>query len=650
MRQPGSVDNSASPPTALRAYFMPIAVPQAVYRFRRVVLLLVYACIAAVSFVAAFWLRFEFSISQASVAVLLKSIPVVIGLRTLVHYIFGMGRARWRYAGTHDAVRLALSTATGTACLFVIFPALGFPVPRSVLLIEWGLTTYLTAASWVVYRVTFEKMRFVKTDFPNGGRRTLIIGAGEAGSMLAREMVRMPTGYRAVAFVDDDEAKIGSTIHGLRVFGGTDDVAHIARLVDAHDIVIATPSATPEDLRRIVQACEATDLSFKVLPGIKEVLAGRVSHTQIRDLRIEDLLGRQPISLQLPELREDLGQRSVLITGAAGSIGSELARQVALHGPGLLILFDQSETGLFYLELELREKHPELHMVFRVADICDPVAIERIFHDYSPSRVFHAAAYKHVPMMQTNIRQALRNNVQGTWRVAEAAGRYGADKFVLVSTDKAVEPSSVMGATKRLAEMAILELQRQYSETCYAAVRFGNVLGSAGSVIPVFQQQLRQSKPLTITHPEVTRYFMTISEAVQLILQASVLPEVQGQIAMLEMGEAVRIVDLARNLLRLSGVPFRVGQTVVYTGLRPGEKLHEELSAADEATSATSISKVRVVTPSKLVLADIGECLVEWEQAFAEQRDADVASALNSLFPTLNGRPHARLSEGLAAC
>jgi FlaA1/EpsC-like NDP-sugar epimerase len=304
----------------------------------------------------------------------------------------------------------------------------------------------------------------------------------------------------------------------------------------------------------------------------------------------------------------------------------------------LLVLFDQAETGMFYLEQELRDKFPDLQMVFRVADIVDAVAVERVFHDYSPSRVFHAAAYKHVPMMQTNLRQALRNNVLGTWRVAEAAGRYGSDKFVLVSTDKAVEPTSIMGATKRLAEMVTLELQRRFTDTTYAAVRFGNVLGSAGSVIPIFQEQIRKSKPLTITHPEVTRYFMTISEAVQLILQASLIPEVRGQIAMLEMGEPIRIIDLARNILRLSGIPFKVGKTVVYSGLRPGEKLHEELFSIDETTSATSIPKVRVVAPAKVVVSDIQGFLVTWEECFTEQRDADVAASLTSLFPGLHAK------------
>ncbi len=625
--------------------------PHFMYRYRRAVVLTTYSAITCVSYATAFWLRFEFAIDSRTLRVLAVTMPLLAAVRALCYYVFGMSRARWRYAGTHDAMRLGAATIVGSAIFWLLTRGLGFipTVPRSVMVIEWGLTTYLIVATWIAYRLLFEKLRFVRSVNGNGEHRTLIVGAGEAGSMLAREMGRFPTGYRPVAFVDDDESKIGTTIHGVLVYAATDQIAKVARHVAAQDIVIATPSATPENLRRIVERCEAADLNFKVLPGIAEVIAGQVSPTQIRELRIDDLLGREPITLELPELREDLGGRSVLITGAAGSIGSELARQVALHEPGLLVLYDQAETSLFYLELELREKFPDLQMVFLVADVVDAVAVERTFQEYTPSRVFHAAAYKHVPIMQTNVRQALLNNVLGTWRVAEAAGRYGSDKFVLVSTDKAVEPTSIMGATKRLAEMVVLELQRRHVETTYAAVRFGNVLGSAGSVIPVFQQQLQRGKPLTITHPEVTRYFMTISEAVQLILQASLTPEVDGQIAMLEMGLPVRIVDLARNLLRLSGIPFRVGKSVVYTGLRPGEKLHEELCALDEATSATSIAKVRVVRPAKLYVSDIEGCLATWEQAFAEQRDAYVTASLNSIFPSLHTGPVSpRATESLA--
>jgi FlaA1/EpsC-like NDP-sugar epimerase len=384
----------------------------------------------------------------------------------------------------------------------------------------------------------------------------------------------------------------------------------------------------PPELRRIVEACEATGLKFKVLPGIAEVLAGEVRFNQVRDVRIEDLLGREPVQLTLPELAADLAGCSVLITGAAGSIGSELARQVALHGPTTLVLLDQAETDLFYLDMELRDHHPGLKIVPVVGDVVEAAALERVFEEYRPDRIFHAAAYKHVPMMECNPREAVRNNVIGTWRVAEAAGRHGVEKFVLVSTDKAVRPVSVMGASKRLAELVVLEMQEQYPETTFAAVRFGNVLGSAGSVIPIFKMQIAAGKPLTVTHPEATRYFMTIPEAVQLILQASLLPEVVGSIAMLEMGEPVRIADLARNLLELSDVRDGSGNHIVYTGLRPGERLHEELIAPNEETVPTAHAKVRIVRSNNGSGKPLIAALDGWERALKDGRHGEVLVAV----------------------
>ncbi|MEX2283724.1 MAG: nucleoside-diphosphate sugar epimerase/dehydratase [Gemmatimonadota bacterium] len=606
------------------------------YKFRRIVALTAYGFISAVSYVLAYFLRFELSFPPEAVDYLSGSIAALVLTRLVVDNLFALSTSRWRFAGTHDVLRLGMAAVFGSAVFYLmanVFQWVG-PVPHSVILIECVLTILFTAGLWIAYRTAFEQLRHLRAH--NGSaRRVLLIGAGEAGSLLAREMVRQPTGFRPVGFVDDDRSKWGTMLHGVTVLGGTDSVAAIAKATRADEIIIAMPSAEPADLWRVVDQCEATKLRFKVLPGISDVLRGDVRLTQLRDLSIEDLLGREPINLQLPELTHDLNERSVLITGAAGSIGSELARQVALHNPALLLLFDQSETGLFYLDNELREKHPELHVIAIIGDITDPIAVERAFRTYRPARVYHAAAYKHVGMMQVNIREALRNNALGTWRLGDAAGRYGVDKFVLVSTDKAVRPTSIMGATKRLAEVIILDLQRRYSRTAFAAVRFGNVLGSSGSVIPIFKEQIEAGKPLTVTHPDATRYFMTIPEAVQLILHSSLLPEVNGRIAMLEMGDPVRIVDLARNLLRLSGA-HRNGNQIMFTGLRGGEKLHEELVAPDETTTPTSVSKVRLIAPSDFVIGTLGEVLLEWESLFAANLDQDVVAALLGLFPDLH--------------
>jgi FlaA1/EpsC-like NDP-sugar epimerase len=614
---------------------------------RRVATTFIYCILAVVSYTGAFLLRFDFAVPVQQRASLALSLPVIVLLRLGTSYAFGITTARWRYVCTQDVLRLVASTTTATLLLFGLTWGLRlFPLmPRSVLIIDLFLFTWLTAGTWILYRTGFEQLRVLNG--PAGDpTRVLIVGAGEAGSMLARELTRSSFRQRAVGFVDDDPAKWHSKVHGLNVYGSVRQLPGLARMLDVQEIVIAVPSSTPGQLRRIVECCEATDLSFKVLPGMRDVFEGRVAWNQVRELRIEDLLGREPIALELPELLSDLDGQSVLITGAAGSIGAELARQVALHRPGRLILLDQSETGLFDLSNELREANQELETHFVVGDVADEFAVRALFEEYAPSRVFHAAAYKHVTMMQTNLRQAIRNNVAGTMVVAAAAGSSGSERVVLVSTDKAVSPTSVMGASKRLAEMLLMELQQHYPATSFAAVRFGNVLGSSGSVIPIFRRQIEQGRPLTVTDPEATRYFMTIPEAVQLVLQASLLPEARGQIIMLDMGEPVRVDDLARNLLRIAGRPHRNGTSVVYIGLREGEKLHEELVAPDERTVRTSIEKVQLVLTGASREVSVVSLLARWETAFQTGRAADVAAEFRALFP-LVATPAPRRSEAV---
>jgi FlaA1/EpsC-like NDP-sugar epimerase len=616
---------------------------QVLLRHRQIVALCAYSGITAVSYVLAFLLRYEFQVSDVSWTLVWATLPLLVVLRAAWNWMFRLGATHWRFIGAHDVMRLGLAATGGTASFFVAtwIIALAPRVPRSIIVIEWVVSAYLTAAVWLAYRRIREEIRHHRGSVGrNGGKRILIIGAGDAGALLAREMMRIPTGYRPIGFIDDDTTKHKTTLHGLMVLGGTTSLPAIVAAEQVDEVAIAVPSATPAELRTIVERCEAANIRFKVLPGLAAVLAGNVRVGYLRDLRIEDLLGRQPVRLELPELYDDLRGTSVLITGAAGSIGSELARQVALHDPGVMVLLDQAETPLFYLERELRERHPNTQMVFVVADIVDEAAVERVFHDFAPTRVFHAAAFKHVTMMQINPREAVRNNVLGTYLLADAAGRAGCAKFVLVSTDKAVEPTSVMGATKRLAEIALQEMQRRFESTTFAAVRFGNVLGSNGSVIPIFKQQIEEGRPLTVTHPEVTRYFMTIPEAVHLILQASLLPELRGSIAMLEMGEPVRILDLARNIIRLSGSSYEHGQDVVFTGLRWGEKLHEELVAPDEVTTATRIPKVKIVHPQRVSLSSVRKFVEDLETAYAEGRDNAVVASLASIFPSLNHRGH----------
>ena len=567
------------------------------YARRRPLVLAGYAAIAVVAYLGGFLLRFEFGRFDRWLDAFLLTAPVVALVRLLFARLFHLSTGRWRFVSTGDVLRLLLATSLGTLVLLGVRAlTLGSVIiPLSVLLIEWVLTTQITAVAWIGYRTLFERVRRHRWENGDPRRRVLIVGAGEAGNMLAREIRRYPTGYELVGFVDDEPTKWGDWIQGIEIIGSPDDLPAITRTVSADEVILAVPSAEPEELRRLVAICEGIDLPFKVLPGIREVLDGEVGLGQLRELRIEDLLGRDPIELELPELARDLGGRCVLITGAAGSIGSELARQVALHRPGRLVILDQAENDLFFLDMDLRRDHPELDLVPVVGDIVDEPTVRQVFGTYAPERVFHAAAYKHVPLMECNPEQAIRNNVLGTRIVAEEAGRAGCEKFVLVSTDKAVRPSSIMGATKRMAELVVLALEDEYPETAYGAVRFGNVLGSAGSVIPIFQKQIERGEPLTVTHKDATRFFMTIPEAVQLILQASLLEEFRGHIAMLEMGRPVRIVDLARNMLRLAGRPSSNCEHLVFTGLRPGEKLHEELAAPSEESCPTAIPKVRIV-------------------------------------------------------
>jgi FlaA1/EpsC-like NDP-sugar epimerase len=607
------------------------------YRWRRPLVLAVYATIAVAGYLGGFLLRFEFGAFDTWGHSFLWTAPMVALVRLGFARIFHLATGRWRFVSTTDVLRLLVATSVGTLLLVGVRALLlgVVMIPLSVLLIEWVLTTQLTAVAWIGYRTGFERLRRSRWENGDPRRRVLIIGAGEAGNMLAREIHRYPTGYEVVGFVDDEPMKWGDRIQGVEIIGGTMDLKAIATGTGTEELILAVPSAVPEALRRLVALCESTELPFKVLPGIREVLDGEVGLNQLRELRIEDLLGREPIELELPELARDLKDRCVLITGAAGSIGSELARQVALHRPGRLVVLDQAETDLFYLEMDLRRDHPRLDVVPVVGDVVDVPTIRKVFAEHRPERVFHAAAYKHVPLMELNPEQAIRNNVIGTRVVGEEAGRHGCAKFVLVSTDKAVRPSSVMGATKRLAELVVLGLEDLHPGTAYGAVRFGNVLGSAGSVIPIFQKQIARAEPLTVTHPDVTRYFMTIAEAVQLILQASLLDELKGHVAMLEMGGPVRIVDLAHNMLRLAGIQSANGKHVVFTGLRPGEKLHEELSAPTEESFATAVPKVRIIRGGTERGLPVLGTTERWAAWFAEGKGQRAIVELRGLFEGL---------------
>jgi FlaA1/EpsC-like NDP-sugar epimerase len=543
----------------------------------------------------AYELRFDFGVPAEEAEMFWISLPLLVILRLATYAAAGVFRAYWLHFGLQDLLNLAVAvTLSSLAFVLALFLANLFPgVPRSVLLVDWASAIFFAGGIPFIARSVREGP--VPFATPRG-RRTLIIGAGErAGQVLLEARRAEMCALHAVGLVDLNGTSQGRTIRGVRVIGTVDDLPRLSEKLRAEFAIIALEPGDMAEMRRVVDLCIAGGLEFKTLPSLHELLEGSTGVNQLRNVRIEDLLGRPPVNLDLSPVAADLRNRVVLLTGAAGSIGSELARQIAPFGPARLILLDQAESDLYFVHLELSEAHPSLDLVPVICDITNATRLGQVYAEHRPEYVVHAAAYKHVPLMEANVLEAVRNNVLGTLLVATTAVRYGARKVLVVSTDKAIRPASVMGATKRVAERIVFGLPNLHrSGTDFRAVRFGNVLASKGSVIPLFERQLAAGGPITVTHPLVQRYFMTIPEAAQLVLQAGSLPETAGAIAMLEMGEPVRILDLAEKLIRFSGrVPGR-DVLIAFTGLRPGEKLTEDQVSALEATIPTSSLKIRI--------------------------------------------------------
>ncbi|MEP7227577.1 MAG: nucleoside-diphosphate sugar epimerase/dehydratase [Gemmatimonadales bacterium] len=543
----------------------------------------------------AYELRFDFDTPVEEAQMFWISLPLLVILRLATYSAAGVFRAYWLHFGLQDLLNLALAvTLSSLAFVLALFLSHLFPgVPRSVLLVDWASAIFFAGGIPFIAR----SLREGPVPFATPrGRRTLIIGAGARAEQVLREARRAETcALHPVGLVDLNGAHQGRSIRGVRVVGTVDDLPRVSEKLRAEFAIIALEQGELTEMRRVVDLCIAAGLEFKTLPSLHELLEGSSGVNQLRNVRIEDLLGRPTVNLDLSPVAADMRNRVVLLTGAAGSIGSELARQIAPFGPARLVLLDQAESDLYFVHLELSDAHPSLDLVPVICDITNATRLAQVYAQHSPDYVVHAAAYKHVPLMEANVLEAVRNNVLGTLLVATTAVRYGARKVLVVSTDKAIRPSSVMGATKRLAERIIFGLPNLHrSGTDFRAVRFGNVLASKGSVIPLFERQLAAGGPLTVTHPLVQRYFMTIPEAAQLVLQAGSLPEAAGAIAMLEMGEPVRILDLAEKLIRFSGrMPGR-DVHIAFTGLRPGEKLTEDLISALEATVPTSSQKIRI--------------------------------------------------------
>ncbi len=629
-----------------------------ILRFRRPVIVAVHVVLVVVGYYLAFQLRFDFRLPHEYLPLFWRTLPFLVVLRLLAFAYYGLHRGYWRHVGIEDLLDLGkavtLSSLSFVVALFATGTLAG--MPRSVLALDWVVAIFLSGG------VRFAARWLQEGQVPWGrphGKRTLIVGAGEAAEQLVRQFRHdgRRSAVRIIGLVDDDPAKQRVSLHGARVLGTCRDLGWLTLRHRIELLVIAMPSASGEQIRQIVRRCMSTGIEFKILPPLRDLLKSRVRLGKLRNVQLEDMLGRPPVTLDLSAVERDLSGHVVVVTGAAGSIGAELGRQVARFRPSRLLLLDQAESPLYFLQLELTQAYPDLDIVPIVGDITDEARVEEVFGTYRPEYIFHAAAYKHVPMMESNPAEAVRNNVLGTLLLAQTAARLGAKRFVLISTDKAVNPSSIMGATKRIAERVVLGLPAlRATPTDFRVVRFGNVLGSNGSVVPLFRQQLAAGGPLTVTHPEVTRYFMIIPEAVQLVLKAAALPEAAGRIALLEMGQPIRIADLAENLIRLSGLEPYSDVQIRFVGLRPGEKLHEELTSEVERTVPTSVEKVRVMERNESSGAAIEQGIIGLSAALAfggrERLLAEIAALVPECVGPLRDTIRAAVpadSEALAA-
>lgn len=554
--------------------------------------------------------------------------PIVILLQTLCYWRFGLHRGMWRFASIPDLLRIFQATIMGSGliALALLFFTNAQLIPRSIVPIYALLLIILLGGSRLFVRWSKEHGRlFAK------GKRVLVIGAGQAGEGLVRDLLRyVDKQYFPIAFVDDAPNKRGKEIHGIRVMGKCEDIPELVKNCSIDFIIIALPSATSSRMREIMGYCMQTKLPVRTLPSLKDIANGLVNINSLREVSLEDLLGREPINLEWDKINKKIQNKVLLVTGGGGSIGSELCRQIAKLGPKKLIIIEHSEYNLYALEQEFRQSFPHLNLRSHLCCVTDNVAIKQLMQRYMPDMVFHAAAYKHVPMLEMQIRAAILNNVLGTKIVADAAVAAGVKEFILISTDKAVNPTNIMGATKRIAEIFCQNYNAQ-ARTKFITVRFGNVLGSAGSVVPLFKQQLVSGGPLTVTHPEITRYFMTIPEASELILQASVLGQ-GGEIFVLDMGEPIKITYLAEQIIRLSGRSLNEIK-LVYTGLRPGEKLHEELFHEKETLCQTTHQKILRAEHRNVAWKVLQEASMAIEKACIDYDDSALYRLIISLVP-----------------
>ena len=587
--------------------------------------------VSGVAWMAAFWLRFNFDVPDEYEQLMLQLLPWVLAIHAAVFWVLGLYRGLWRYASLPDLQRIVLSAAVAALAVPAVlaFLRIGLPVPRTVYVLTPLLLGLVMGGNRLAYRA-WREGRLMPIITKPQATPVLVLGAGTAAAGLAKDLAASPQ-WRVVGMLDDDTKKHGAEVAGIKIFAGIEGVGEVAQRLGVSQAVIAMPSATHQQRKRALDLCAQANLQVMTVPALSDIVSGKVSVSALRAVELDDLLGRDPVELDDAGLHAFLDGKIVLVTGAGGSIGSELCRQIARYAPARIVLFDASEFALFSIEQEFRDRFPRTAVVAVIGDAKDERRVGQVFAHYRPQVVFHAAAYKHVPLMEDgNAFQAVANNVLTTVTVVGAAQRAGAGKFVLVSTDKAVNPANVMGASKRLAEIVCQTLQPA-SRTQLVVVRFGNVLGSTGSVVPRFREQIARGGPVTVTHPEIQRYFMSIPEAAQLVLQAGMMGN-GGEIYVLDMGEPVKIVDLARQMIRLSGFSEdEIG--IEYTGLRPGEKLYEEPLADAEKTLPTPHPKLRVAQARAPQNGKLLQELLAWLENPGDASPAAVRAQLRRWVP-----------------
>jgi FlaA1/EpsC-like NDP-sugar epimerase len=607
------------------------------------------------AFFLAYLLRFEFSIPEQELNRALDQVPYVVLIQFAALALAGVYSFIWRYVGMGEIKAFLYAGLWSGLVLGVLRLTLpdrfrNWRVPLSVILMGTILAFGGVLALRVLRRHFYEvSQRRERQALAVAGERVpaLLVGAGRAGVLAAKEIEgRGDVNLDVKGFIDDDPEKQGAVIHGVKVLGTTEDLTWLVKELGITQVVITIAQISRQEILRLIGLCRKIQVDVRIIPGLYDVLQGKVQVTRIRNVQIEDLLGREPVFLDETQLAQFLAGKRVMVTGAGGSIGSELAHQVARFDPARLLLVERAEFALFETDSELRRSRPEIDIVPLVADICDETRMRPILATYQPQVVLHAAAHKHVPLMEANPGEAIKNNILGTRLLGELAGEHGVETFVMISTDKAVKPSSIMGATKRVAELVIQDLAKRYP-TRYEAVRFGNVIGSAGSVVPIFREQIRRGGPVTVTHPEMQRYFMTIPESAQLVLQAGAMGE-GSEIFILDMGEPVRILDLAEEMITLTGLRPYVDMDIVFTGLRPGEKLFEELELSGEQIAKTRHPKIYIGKLGILPSEEIERALSCLQELARDGDGTAVRKFLNSLLPeaTLGVRRTTQTAEG----